>query len=339
MARTVFLTGITGFIGKHIARGLLDRGFFVLAGLNGTAAREQVMVALRGTINLDRLKFVDVDLALEDETAKVMRGAECLIHSADPWHCGLDRSLDAREISAVEATEKLFSAARKAGVTRIILTSSISAMVFRDHHPEAALGVDSWSDLDHPRITPEAKSKTLTERLAWDWADRHADTELTVINPGLVLGPPLDISLGVSLQFMKHLMSGSIRILPNLYVPLVDVRDVAEMHLRALDAPATIGRRFIAAETVASLPELARHLKQHFPDFSIPTRRAPRSVQSVLALFSDTVDPSLPLLDAPLRLEDSVTRRIFGLPSLDGLDAAVESAAFLASHWDEFNAS
>jgi dihydroflavonol-4-reductase len=339
MARTVFLTGITGFIGKHIARGLLDRGYFVLAGLNGSAARKTVMQALRGNINLDRLKFVDVDLTVVEVAAKVMRGAECLIHSADPWHGGLDRSLDARKIDVVEATERLFLAAQTAGVTRIILTSSMSAMVFRDFDPEEALRAEDWSDLDHPRITPEVKSKTLTERLAWDWADRHADTELTVISPGLVLGPPLDANLGVSLQFMKHLMSGSIRVLPKLYVPLVDVRDVAEMHLRALDAPATIGRRFIAAETVESLPELTRHLKKRFPDFPIPTRTAPRSVQGVLALFSQTVDPSLPLLDAALRLDDSVTRRILRLPNLSGREAAVESAAFLASRWDEIQVS
>ena len=145
-----------------------------------------------------------------------------------------------------------------AGVTRVILTSSVVAIEATDkpgaHTPE------DWSDLSHPKASPYYKSKTLAERAAWDFVDQHPEMQLTTVNPALVLGAPLDRHYGTSLSLMERMMSGKDPALPDMGFGIVDVADISAMHIAAMDQPQTAGHRYIGSAGSMTMPQIGKHL-------------------------------------------------------------------------------
>jgi dihydroflavonol-4-reductase len=188
----------------------------------------------------------------------------------------------------------------------------------------------NWSDLTAPTVTAYTKSKTLAERAAWDFVTDHPEMQLTVINPGLVLGTPVDRNTGSSISLIARLFKGGDPAVPDFTLPVVDLADVSALHVGALDRPDTIGRRYPCADSFLRMPEMAAILKAAYPDRRIPTRVAPRFLLRILALFDPQVRLVLPWLGWSATVDNAAARRDFAMTFVPARDALLRTAAFLA---------
>ncbi|MFQ6553517.1 NAD-dependent epimerase/dehydratase family protein [Aestuariibius insulae] len=302
MSQTVLLTGVTGFIARHIAAKLLNAGYAVRGTLRDPARAEEVRDAIRPELlNKDlpeqRLSFVPLDLARDEGWIEALMGVNILMHTASPFP--LSQPDDEEELirPAVDGTLRALEAARAAGVKRVVMTSSTAAVTSGAAPDGRPFDERDWTDLEHPVTTPYNKSKTLAEQAAWDFVTANPEIELTVINPGFVLGKPLGDDWNTSVQVIDRIVQSKDPMLPHFGFATVDVGDVAEMHLRALERPETAGKRYLAVSEFLWFTEIAEIIAKAFPDRKITTRQAPNWVVRILALFDRTVRQLVPVLD------------------------------------------
>jgi dihydroflavonol-4-reductase len=330
MPHHVLLTGVSGFIAKRIALDLLEAGHSVRGSLRSPGRADEVRAALRPHLTssgaLDRLSFVELDLTRDGGWPEAMRGMTALIHTASPFPMAPPRDENALIRPAVDGTLRALRAAQAAGVTRVVLTSSVVAIEANAKVGRETLTEDDWSDVSHPRATPYYRSKTLAERAAWTFAAQHPEMRLTTINPSLVLGRPLDSNFGTSLRLIERILSGKDPMQPDIGFGIVDVADVSAMHVRALDRADSAGRRYIASGPTATMPQMARHLALRFPGRRIATRVAPSIVLRALGLFDRSVGTVLPALGAPPVFDNTRAREELGI-AFTGWEVAVDRAA------------
>lgn len=334
--KTVFLTGVTGFIGKHICLELLREGYRVRGSLRSMDRRSEVTEALRPHLTqpdvLDsHLAFVKLDLLRDDGWREALEGADVLVHTASPFPMAQPDDEDAVVRPAVEGTLRALRAARATGVDRVILTSSAVAVMETDLPAGRTLyDENDWSDTDAPSISPYAKSKTLAERAAWTFVEDEApEMQLTVINPGLVLGPPLDEHFGTSIQVVERIVRSNDPAVPNIGFMVVDVRDVAALHVQAIELPETVGERYLGVSGFMWMPEMAQVIAEAFPDRRIVTRRAPNWLIRILALFDKAVKGIVPALGVRREASNRKAARVFQMQFFDPETAVREAADFL----------
>lgn len=330
MPETIVLTGVSGFIAKHVALAALNRGHSLRGTLRSLDRADEVRAALKPQLTapdaLDRLSFHPADLERDAGWAEAMAGATALIHCASPFPLSQPKDAQALIRPAVEGTLRVLKAAQTAGIGRVVLTSSTVAVL--NEGKDSLQDEDDWCDLHLPGTTAYARSKTLAERAAWDLA-RSSGLRLTTVNPGLVVGPPLDGQFGSSLDLMLRILKGRDPMLPPIGFPFVDVRDVAEMHLRALERPETAGRRYIAAAGSITLADVGRLFKSLYPTRRIPTREAPRVIVRLLALTDPSVRAILPKLGRLERVSNLRATREMGMTFIPVAEALKASADWL----------
>jgi dihydroflavonol-4-reductase len=315
MSKLVVLTGITGFIAKRIAFDLLEAGYSVRGSLRSTGRADEVRIALRPRLSdpsaLDRLSFVELDLSSDDGWAEAMDGADALLHTASPFPMTQPRDETDIIAPAVDGTLRALRAAQSAGVTRVVLTSSVVAIEAKTK--AGAFTEDDWSDTDHPKSNAYYKSKTLAERAAWDFVARHPEMQLTTINPALVLGEPMDSRFGTSLSLIERILGGKDPMLPDFGFAIVDVADISAMHIAALERPQSIGQRFIGANGTMTMPQIAKHLAARHPDRKIATKIAPKFVLRILSLFDPSIRTVLPGLGHAPQFDNTRAREVLGI--------------------------
>lgn len=328
----VLLTGVSGFIAKHIALKLLNAGFTVRGTLRRMDRADEVRAALAPylTEHAGELSFVQADLESDAGWAEALAGVTALVHTASPFP--LSQPKDPAQVirPAVEGTERVLKAAAAAGVTRVVLTSSTAA-VLNETKPDTLQDEADWCDTHLPTTTAYAKSKTLAERAAWEIAKARG-LKLTTINPGLVVGPPLDEHYGSSLELVQRILKGKDPMMPPMGFPMVDVRDVAEMHLRALQRPETIGRRYIAASGSMAMVDMGRTLKAAYPTRRIPTREAPKPLVRLLALFDPSIRTILPKLGHLERVSNARAVKEMEMEFIAPKAALLAAADWLVRH-------
>lgn len=334
--QTVLLTGATGYIAKHIALKLLDAGYHVVGSLRDLSRAQEVINAvsphLASSENLEkRLRFVKLDLASDTGWAKSMEGVDILMHTASPFPFTQPKSDDDVIKPAVNGTLRALKAARDAGVKRVVLTSSFAAIMDTDLPPgKSEYDETMWSETDRPSVAAYSKSKTLAERAAWEFVNSQAsDMALTVINPVMVLGAPLDNKFGTSVAVVQRLLQAKDPMLPRFGFAIVDVRDVAEMHLRALSCPESIGQRILAVHSFAWFVEFAQQLKTQFPSRKIVTRQAPNVVVRFLGLFDPAIRQITPRLGERISPSNNLAKRLLGMEFIPASISLKESADFL----------
>jgi dihydroflavonol-4-reductase len=328
----VLLTGASGFIAKHVAVKLLNAGYAVRGTLRRLDRAEEVRTAISPhlTPGAGQLSFVQADLESDAGWAEAFEGVAALVHTASPFPIAQPKDPATVIRPAVEGTERVLKAAIAAGVERVVLTSSTVAVI-NEGKPDTLQDEADWCDVHLPSTTAYAKSKTLAERTAWELA-RTRGLKLTTINPGLVVGPPLDVHYGSSLGLVERILLGKDPMLPPFGFPIVDVRDVAEMHLRALQRPETAGKRYLATAGSMAMVDMGRTLKAAYPTRRIPTREAPQLVVRLLALFDGQIRVILPKLGHLERVSNARAVKEMGMEFIAPKAALLAAADWLVKH-------
>lgn len=326
------MTGASGFIAKHIVLQLVQTGYRVRGTVRSAEKAEEVRVALRRHGGDPALFEPHVaDLTRDTGWAEAMVGCDLLLHTASPFPRSQPRDKFGLVDVARGGTVRVVRTAVLAGVSRVVLTSSIASIVYG--HPgrgERWFGEADVSDVESADISPYAVSKTLAERAAWEEVE-GTRTELATINPSLVFGPLLDRTMGTSVQLIEMMMSGRLPVLPDVTFGIVDVRDVAAAHVAALTASKAAGRRFVVSAEERSLLDIARHVAVAHPAFAgrVPRRRLPTWAVKAAAFVS----PSARMLAAEIgrtkRLETAPAREILGLSFRSGDEAIGATASSL----------
>lgn len=316
---TVLVTGASGFIAKHIVLKLLQEGYSVRGSVRTATRAEEVRNAVSSGLpegfDLDgRLEFVELDLTRDAGWSDALAGVDVLMHTASPFPLAEPQKEDDLIRPAVDGTLRALGAAKEAGVRRVILTSSVAAVAYGKPGPDnGERYTDSdWSDTDSP-IGAYSKSKTLAERAAWDFVRGAPEIALTVINPAMVIGPALDRRIGSSLEVMQRIMNRDDPMAAPLQLGVVDVRDLAAMHVAAIDKPESAGRRFIGATGSYWMLDLARSFARAFPERRFAKRNAPYPLLRLLALFDKTLRSVMPMLYKEIPLDATPATNILGI--------------------------
>ncbi|PCH65996.1 MAG: hypothetical protein COC12_13875 [Rhodobacteraceae bacterium] len=234
----------------------------------------------------------------------------------------------------VDGALRALRAAKAAGIKRVVMTSSAVAVMDSDLAPgKTAYDEENWTDLNHAAVTPYGKSKTLAERAAWNFVtDEAPEISLTTINPVLVTGPPLDNNFGTSVSIVQRLLTAKDPMIPNFGFPIVDVRDVAEMHVRALKVDESVGKRILAVDGFLWFMDIAKMLKAQFPDRKIVTLPAPNFMVRLLAIFDKSIRQVVPILGKKIEVSNARAQEIFGMEFIPAADSIQETAAFLVEN-------
>lgn len=317
MAETVLVTGISGFIAKHCALNLLGAGYRVHGTLRNLAKAEPVRATLAAHADVGRLDFVEADLLADDGWDAAMRGVDGVIHLASPFPLAQPRDPSELLRPAVEGTRRVVSAAVRAGVPRLVQTSSVAAILAG--HPrerEAPYTEADWTVLDGPGVTAYERSKTLAEREGRAIAaDAGPAFHYSTVNPGFVLGPVLDADVGASADLILMMLKGKYPGTPRMSFPVVDVRDVAKAHRLALETDQPAGGRYLVASEPAWMVDIARAVRAGLGDDArrVPTRQLPDLVVRIVALFDGAARTSVPKLGLHSRFDNSLTRKALGM--------------------------
>ena len=309
MTDRVLLTGITGYIGEHCAAELLRAGYEVVGVVRSRSKADATREALARVAPVDRLSFVQADLLSDGGWAEAMSGADFVMHVASPFVLAEPRDENELIAPAVEGTRRVVAAAKRAGVRRLVLTSSTFAVIAGK--PSGRYGPDAWSDTN-ANIGAYARSKTLAERAAWEAVGADG-MELTVINPGAVFGPSLGAQMdGQSVAMMTSMIGGKMPMIPDMSMGMVDVRDVARLHVAALTAEGAAGKRFIAAGAEpVSMSDVAAVLRDAGYR-KAPSRKAPTALLRVMGLFDREVKGMLPMVGTKASFDNSATIAMLG---------------------------
>lgn len=319
----VFVTGASGFIAKHILRELLAQGYEVRASIRSDNRKSE----LQGLFPDTALEFATLDLTEDEGWQDALNGCDVLIHSASPFP--LNEPKDPQDLirPAVDGTVQAMRAAKGAGIKRVILTSSCAAIYKQAGKPKMQPSDETnWTSPDDPSVGSYEASKTLAEKAAWDFVAENPDIALTTINPGAVFGPPMDARFGSSLELVEQLMTGKVPMAPPMDMVAVDVRDVARMHVAAIDLEATKGERFAAASGTHRFLELAEFLNAWDSTLKTPGREAPVWLLRIMALFSKDVKGVLANVGRTLAVSGAKAEKTFGFTFIPVRDALIASA-------------
>jgi nucleoside-diphosphate-sugar epimerase len=285
----VLVTGATGFVGKWVVVRLLEAGYRVRGTIRGLARADEVRrgVATRtGAAALDRLALVEADILEERGWAEAMAGAGAVMHVATVVRGDEPRDSSIVIRPAVEGTERVLRFAHAAGIQRFILTSSIATVGYGLGHTRGrrVYTEKDFTSIEAMRWTwAYCIGKTRAEQAAWAFA-RANDMALTTIHPGAIIGPALDRAGSVSLQMVSGLLDRTVPALPSNGYSIIDVRDVADLHVAALEHPESAGERYLATAEYTPFPEVARILQAAYPDRRIPTAGVPDWIIRLIAM-------------------------------------------------------
>jgi nucleoside-diphosphate-sugar epimerase len=330
---TVLVTGGSGFVGSHVVLQLLTAGHMVRTTVRSLTREASVRAMLRdaGADAGGRLAFLAADLERDEGWAEAMAGCDYVIHVASPMPAAAPKSEDELIVPARDGVLRVLKAARDAQVKRVVLTSSCGA-IYYGHPPQTApFDETSWTNIEG-EMSAYVRSKAIAERTAWDFmAAEGGALELSVINPAGIFGPVLGTDFSSSIELVTRLMHG-VPGCPRLYFGVVDVRDVADLHLRAMTDPAAKGERFIAVSgEIMSMLDIATVLKARLGDAAkkVPTRQLPNWLVRFVALFDPTMRTLLPLLDNTRHATSAKAERVLGWKPRSREDAIAATAESL----------
>src|SRR3954463_3076877 len=325
----VLVTGGSGFIGAHCIRRLHEDGYRVRTTVR-SLGREAEVRKLAGD---GPLEVVAAALEADAGGPEAVAGCDYVLHVASPFPLGQPKHEDDLIVPARDGRLRVLRAARSAGVKRVVLTSSFAAIGYGHGHPDKVYDETSWTDVDGPGVSAYAKSKTIAERAAWDFVETEGrPLELAVVNPVAVLGPLLGPDPSTSIELVKRLVDGSMPGTPKVAYGLVDVRDVADLHVRAMEAPEAAGERFIAlGEDFRWISEMGAWLREDLPQRAkkIPKRELPNPLVRLAAVFDGSLRQLTPELGVRKHATNEKAKRLVGWAPRSDREAVVATAESL----------
>ncbi|MGF6848102.1 dihydroflavonol-4-reductase [Chitinophaga sp. W3I9] len=330
--KLVLVTGGTGFIAVHCIAQLLNAGYHVRATLRSLDRGDTVRAMLRegGADAGDRLNFVQADLASDANWSKAVSDCTYVLHVASPTPKVNYKHEDEMIIPAREGILHVLRTAKDARVKRVVLTSAIGAVVYGHPNQTAPFDENTWTNTAN--APAYQKSKTLAERAAWDFIKTEGNgLELAVINPVTVMGPVLGPDYSHSIHLIKNLLTGKMPGCPKINSCFIDVRDVADLHLRAMENPAASGERFIAtAGESIWLVAVAKILKENLGAAAdkVKVKELPNTLLRIAALKDPMVKSMIPLLGKVMNVTSAKAIRQLGWsprPAEEAILAAAQS--------------
>src|SRR5215469_8451067 len=332
---TVLVTGGSGFIGSHCILQLLAAGHDVRATVRNLSREGEVRALLKqgGAEPGARLTVLSANLESDSGWKNAAQGCEYVLHVASPIPPSVPKDENELIVPARDGALRVLRAARDAGVKRVVMTSSMAAIAYG--HPPRTKPYDEndWTDLSGRHVAAYPKSKTIAERAAWDFVAKEGGAlELSVVHPVAVFGPALGRDYSPSLLIIQRMMDGALPGCPRLYMGIVDVRDIADLHLRAMTNPAAKGERFLGiAGEVMSMRDIALVLRARMGDAAkrVPTREIPNWVVRLVAMRDPAAKAILPELGQIKHGSNEKAKRVLGWAPRSNEEAIVASAQSL----------
>jgi len=313
----ILVTGGSGYIAGVLIRQLLAAGWRVNTTVRDLArepALRQLLGASQGDAR-EQLRCFSADLMHAASWAEAATGCSHVAHLASPLPAGVPRDANKLIVPARDGALRALKAARDAGVQRVVMTSSVAAIAYGHGPGEHRFTERDWTRLEMPGIPAYVQSKTVAERAARDWVAREGGgLAFCTVNPSVVLGPVASADYSASVVLVRSLLQGRIPVLPRIGFGIVDVRDVAELHWRALTAPGMANERFIACGGFHWLHEVAAVLREELGEQArrVPTRRMPDWAVRLLAKVSPTLRTVASELGTVRHQDASHAREVLG---------------------------
>ena len=334
MTETVLVTGGTGYVAGWCIVELLQRGYGVRTTVRSAAKGDAARAAVATMVDPgSRLSLATADLTSSDGWDTAVAGVDYVLHVASPL--GNENSTDPDEliVAARDGALRVLRAATAAGVKRVVMTSAANAASPSSYTTGGVTDETLWTDPDDPALIPYRKSKTLAEKAAWEFmAGYDGPTTLTTILPGAVFGPILTISNMGSVEIIARMVRGSMPGMPRIGLEVVDVRDLADIHVRAMTSPQAAGQRFLATGELVWMRDIARTLRAELgaDGEKISTRQLPDFVVRFAARFLDrSLRGIMPSLGRRNRHSSEKARRVLGWQPRPAAETVVDCAKSL----------
>ena len=300
--KTVLVTGGSGFVGGHCIVQLLQKGYTVKTTIRAMSKKNTVLEILKngGIDSFGQISFVEADLSENKNWDLATAGCDFVLHIASPIHLNIPKDENEMIQPAVNGTLRVLNAARNAGVKRVVMTSNFGAVGYSHKDPSTLITEESWTDPNEKGLSAYNKSKVFAERAAWNFMKTEGgNLELTVINPVAIFGPALDAKLSSGFELLKNVLDGTMSRLPNLRLAIVDVRDLADLHIRAMENEKAAGQRFLALSGgTMSLLQIVQLIKSKKPELAkkASTKSLPDLTVRLAALFNNKAKALAPML-------------------------------------------
>ncbi|MFT4771961.1 MAG: dihydroflavonol-4-reductase [Cryomorphaceae bacterium] len=333
--KKVLVTGVSGYIGQHCAAELLKQGYAVRGSVRSLAKTDAITNAVKTVVDpKGNLEYCELNLLKDEGWDKAMEGCDYVLHVASPYVSREPKDENELIKPAVEGTQRALKAAKKAGIKRVVLTSSMVAML-GDANGSVDVNQDSWTNVNAKHATAYLKSKTLAEKSAWDFINAQEGEyklELVVINPGPVYGPTLSANLsGESMTMFKTMITGKMPMLPKAAINMSDVRDVAAIHVQALENEKANGKRFIVTtEKAHAFQEMAQILKTNGYD-KVSDKLAPNFLLKFMSNFNSDLKGMRPFIGNTFNGDVSETMKTFNWKPIPLEKTVLDTAASVKS--------
>jgi nucleoside-diphosphate-sugar epimerase len=312
----VLVTGGSGFVAMRVILQLLQQGYKVCTTIRNSSSKEKIIAVLRahGVSNLERLTFIEAELTRDDNWAVAMQGCKYILSVASPVF--FEGPKDEKEAirPAVEGILLVLKFARQCGVKRVVMTSNFGAVGFSQTNKKRETNEDDWTDVNLKGLSLYEKSKTLAEKAAWDFIKKEGgNLEFATINAVAIYGPSLGGHISGSFHLLTNLLNGSMKLVPNIPLNVVDVRDVADLHIRAMIHPDAGGQRFIAsADGQITLPEIAALLKNRMPQVAekVSLKKMPDFIIKIGALINTRARQGVVFLNMNRKVSNAKAKRV-----------------------------
>ncbi len=338
MTKTVLVTGASGFIAQQLILDLLDKGYQVRGTVRSLAKGNVLKDALRPhNVKIDEMELVECDLESDKGWDEAVAGVDVIQHLASPFPMSVPKDPNDLIRPARDGALRVLKAAKKAGINRVIMTSSFAAVGYGwgDDLPEVCTE-EHWTNPNNTAdCRPYMQSKTLAERAAWEYVEGEGKgIQLTAINPVAVFGPIRSEQVKTSVGVVAQLMGGKIPALPNVGIQVVDVRDVSAAHIATMENDESIGERYILADEFFSMKECSQVLKEAFPNYAdkLPTRSMPDFLVKLIALFSADMKSMVTELNKRRMGSSDKVKQLLGRDLIPGRDAFIASGETLIDY-------
>ena len=331
MTDKVLLTGVSGWIAKHTAIELLNKGYEVLGTIRNNNLIDQTRQTIGKYAPIEKLSFVELDLLKDEGWNEAAKGCKYIFHIASPFPIKVSRNREVLLPVAVDGTIRVLNAGLNAGVEQIIKTSSIVAMFRKPNRTNPyTFGENDWTDENWTEgVNDYFLSKTKAEKAAWELMEsKGLKNKLTTICPGGVFGDALDKKGGTSIEYVRQFMAGKFPGAPKFAVLISDVRDVAKAHVSCIGNTKVGGRRLIVGKEVKKLVELSQLMAEAMPEYAkkLPKKELPNFMVKLISYIDSSAKTMIPDLGIMMQTDPTYAEKLLGFEFKAAKDCMAENA-------------